>query len=203
MRLTALPVMLMLLLAGVAAAAPIDFRTAAFSGANYQTSFTAGGVTLTVLPAGARLYWDSTDGLGVRYSYETDEIEGSERLRVSFATPMHLTSVLLTDLFYENGYRETGSYQVNGTGSWVSFQADLGQTPGSSNGELTLQFDPSNTVTSITFRAPGYLPTLNQRHEFSVAKIETSAVPLPAAAWLLGTGLVGLVTMRRRKRGQA
>jgi len=49
------------------------------------------------------------------------------------------------------------------------------------------------------FRAPGYLPFLNQRHEFSVAALEVNAVPIPAAAWLLGSGLVGLVALRRRK----
>jgi hypothetical protein len=200
MKKPLIAIVLVLLLAGAAGAATIDFRNAGFSGANYQPSFTAGGVTLTALPLGASLYWDSIDGMGVRYSYETDEIEGRERLSVTFSAPMYLSSVLLTDLFYENGYRETGSYQLNGTGSWISFQADLSQTPGSSNGELMLQLDPSSTITSIAFRAPGYLPTLNQRHEFSVAAMEASAVPIPAAVWLLGSGVIGLVALKRRKQ---
>jgi hypothetical protein len=206
MRLTSLTAILFLLIAGPAAASTIDFRDAAFSGANYQASFSAPvdgyTVTLRALPNGAKLYWDSTDGMGVRYSYEADEIEGIERLRIRFSTPVYLTSVLLTDLFNENGYLERGSYRLNATGSWTRFKADPGQTLGSTNGELELLFDPETIITSIAFRAPGWLPLRNQNHEFSVAAMEVSAVPIPAAAWLLGTGLVGLVAVRRRVRNR-
>jgi hypothetical protein len=201
MKSTSLAAILVFLIAGTAAAATVDFRGAAFGGANNQTSFSAPvdgyTVTLTTMPTGARLYWDSTDGLGVRYGYENDEIEGRERLKIGFSTPVSLSSVLLTDLFNE-GYLERGSYQLNGTGSWISFSALSSQTPGT-NGELKLSLDPSILVSSIMFRAPGYLPFLNQRHEFSVAAIEVNAVPIPAAAWLLGSGLIGLVALRRRK----
>ena len=201
MKSTSLAVILVLLLAGTAAAAPIDFRNAPFSGAtgaDGKTTFSALGVTLTAGPSGTRLYQDTTDGIGVRYGYETDEIEGRDRLRISFTTPTYISSVLLTDFFNE-GYLERGSYQLNGTGSWIGFSADPSQTPGSTNGSLKLLLDPSILVNSIMFRAPGYLPNLNQRHEFSVAAIEVNAVPIPAAAWLLGSGLVGLVALRRRK----
>ncbi len=33
---------------------------------------------------------------------------------------------------------------------------------------------------------------------FKLSEIRTSATPIPAAAWLLGTGLVGLVSLRKR-----
>jgi len=110
MKSTSLAAILVFLIAGTAAAATVDFRDAAIfggpGGANYKTTFSAPidgyTVTLTARPTtGARLWWDSTDGMGIRYSYESDEIEGRERLKIGFSTPVSLSSVLLTDLFNE------------------------------------------------------------------------------------------------------
>ena len=199
----ALSFILVLFVAGTANASTFDFRDAStFGGAMNQPSYSAVidgyTITATTLPTGARLWWDSTDGIGVQYRYENDEIEGVERLRISFSTPVNLSSVLITDLFNE-GYLERGAYQLNGRGSWISFQALPDQTPGT-NGELVMAIDSSTAVSSITFRAPGWLPLLNQRHEFSVAAVETvsAPVPIPGAFWLLGAGLVGLAELRRR-----
>jgi hypothetical protein len=204
MKKTFWAVTLVLFLAGTAAASTVEFRNAAtFGGAFNRPSFSASvdGLTITVTanPTGSRLWWDSTDGLGVQYRYERDEIESVERLRIGFSTPVYLSRVLITDLFNE-GYLERGYYQLNGSGTWVEFSALPSQTPSSSNGELTLVLNPSVPVSSILFRAPGRLPLLNQNHEFSVARIEAVATPIPAAVWLLGTGLVGLVAVRRRQR---
>jgi hypothetical protein len=204
MKFATLAAFLALLLAGTAGAATVDFRNGAtFGGAFNQPSFSASvdGFTVTVAawPFGARLWWDSTDGVGVRYAYENDEIESRERLRIAFSTPVHLSRVLVTDLFNE-GYLERGYYQLNGSGTWVEFSADSSQTPSSSNGQLTLTLDPTVPVSSILFRAPGRILTLNQNHEFSVARIEVVATPIPAALYLLGSGLLGLAVLRRRRK---
>ena len=59
------------------------------SSAPYETYITNNidgiDVTATAGPTGASLYHDTTDGLGVRYNYETDEIEESEVLTIPAA----------------------------------------------------------------------------------------------------------------------
>ena len=202
MKFAALAAFLALLLVETAGAATVNFRDATtFGGALNQPSFSASvdgyTITVTAKPKGALLWWDSTDGFGVQYGYEADEIESMERLKIKFSTPVYLSSVLITDLFNE-GYLELGFYRLNGSGKWIKFSADPSQTPSTSNGELMLLLDPNVPVTSILFRAPGRWR--HGDHEFSVAAIEATAVPIPAALWLLGSGLVGLVAVRRWRK---
>jgi hypothetical protein len=201
MKITSLAVILALLVAGTAAASTYDFRDAAtYGGAMNQPSFTAGVITITATPTGARLWWDSTDGFGVRYLFESDEVQGIERLKIGFASPVRLSSVLITNLFNEDGYLERGYYQLNGSGSWIEFTALPSQTPGT-NGERTVPIDSSVLVSSIMFKAPGLDLFPLQFHEFSVAAIETTTVPIPAAVYLLGSGLLGLAVLRRKMKG--
>lgn len=207
-----------LLLASSGASANfIDFRTSAFSTSDYKTSFQytdTDGTKLNIVPgpAGtASLYWDSTDGFGVRGSagYETDEIDSAESLSVNFSKNVYVNSFLATDLFNESGYLEIGYYSLNG-GSAVKFMADASQVPTTTNGVKTVAVN--NYANSITFTAPGKLWSgfQLQNHEFSVAGITIgsgSSVPEldpgPASSAMALLIAAGFALHGRRRRTAA
>jgi hypothetical protein len=191
-----------LALAPVAATAgTIDFRSGTFALADGAASFSAtvDGVTASLAPdpAGARLYWDSTDGIGVRWSYETDEIEDVERLTLSFSSPIFIQEIMLTDLFNEHGYLETGWYELDG-GAPIGFSADPGQLLSITNGIKLISLDQQ--VSSIRFGAPGMVGPA-EGHEFSIGRVKFAAAPVPepASGILLGAGglLIGWAVRRR------
>jgi len=197
---------------GMAFAAPavhatsVDFRDMSFAGAKGQGSyqFSAGGVQITLSTnlQDAVLWWDKKDGFGVTSpsSYEADEIEGPEKLFVSFSRPVTLAQFSVSDLFYEHGYYEMGFYDVEDQGSEQGFLA----TKGVDNGERSV--DLNQDLSLISFSSLGRVEW--QHHEFSLMGLNfdyrggepnPSAVPVPAAAWLFGSGLLGVAGLLRRR----
>jgi len=61
---------------------------------------------------------------------------------------------------------------------------------------VSLDFTPtSDGSLKVRFAESGYPEGLGMLLD----NVSRNAVPLPAAAWLLGTGLIGLVLVRRRR----
>ncbi len=186
----------------------VDFRESAFqpSGAVSSFSATSHGYHVTIetlkltgggLVSNGRLYWNDEDGYGIiGAGYENDEIELPEVLRISFGSSTYIESALVSDLYLERKYAETGKYSLDGGSSWTWFQAD-GQH---SNGEVSIPL--SVWADAILFTAPGKIG--KQTHEFSVAGLElgrgySAAAPEPGAALLFGVGLA-LVGRRASRR---
>jgi hypothetical protein len=174
----------------------IDFTDSSiWGGANLQQTWTDGdNTTITATPTEAKLWQDSIDGIGIQQiSYEPDEIEGEERLEVSFSSSTLLNTIYIADLFIEGGYTETGFYSLDGGTNWTLFEA----ITAGNNGELTIDVG-GELVTTILFKAPGIVND-TQREEFAVQGLEVN-VPEPGTIALLGMGLVGLIGAGARRR---
>ena len=181
---------------GRAFALTIDFRDTVWSSANFQSAFTWDNVTLTASPSGATLWQDTTDGIGIRYSYENDEIEDVERLIVSFLSPVRLYTIGISDLFYESRsgqwYNETGAYSIDHGSTWSYFTAPDTNLPSpTTNGEVTISTS-GVVVTDLWFKAPGYVNagSYTQDHEFSLQTLDVSPVPETSTLVLFMVGLI-------------
>lgn len=195
-----------LLAATHANAVTIDFTSPAWSAANNQTSFGVGAVTATAGPAGAKLYQDSTDGIGVLGNKEPDEIDPQEFIEITFGMDVMLNSISVTDFFdqfKDGGDGSTPTGEVGYLSLWLD-GIELGSSPldffgnvsDQVNGEQTITLNPFAKVDQIKFY------TLAQNDDFSIKGLEYS-VPEPSIAFLLGLGLMGLGLSRRRQAKKA
>jgi hypothetical protein len=172
--------------AGTASATTYTFN-------NNGTVFTVDGITLTVTSTAGSVN-NSSSGLGVKRSgvedgsMNSDLInEGKDTLVFTFNKAVKLTSFTMTA--WQNGS--------------ALDQADLKY-----NGVTTRL---PNTGPNFTFALPTYVTSFSLTAKgggtaFRVSGLGVAeqpaapVVPVPAAAWLMGSGLVGLAGLARRRR---
>jgi hypothetical protein len=217
----------MLVMAPSAFAAPnIDFTDDdPWIGVEGETTFSNGsGVTITGLPTPGMTfnarnsssdpnllrepctlgYACDGDGIGIG----DDEISWSnsggfsELLTVEFDTAQTITEISFLDLFDEGTGRESAYWRFN-AGSEVGNALQTLEAPlanlswPATNGFAATSGLSVGGVTSITFLVS--CPQGNcAANDYSLAGI--NAVPIPAAAWLFGSALIGLVGVKRRQR---
>lgn len=177
---------LMSAVAGTASATTYTFNS-------NGTVFNIDGITLTVTSTAGSVN-NSSSGLGVkRSSLESGDMnsdlinEGKDTLVFTFSKAVKLNS------FSMSAWQNGSSLD----------QADLkynGVTTRLPNSGPNFTFTPADYVTSFSLTAKGGGTAFRVKTVGVTAQPVAPTVPVPAAAWLMGSGLVGLAGLARRKR---
>lgn len=203
----------------------IDARSAGFGSPLLADTWTVNNVipgddlAITMETNAGFLTWSPQSGVAIKSfaGYQSDEIEGGERLRLYFSKPVNLVAVGVGKLFYENNfgtpqcpgpgcYLETGEIWINDT-TMVPISAAPDRLRGLTDGYnqfLTVY----NNVSVMELRFPGLviLPGFQglQFHEGAFRDLmiqmpDPPQVPEPGTMLLVGAGLATLAVRRKRK----
>jgi hypothetical protein len=149
-----------------------------------------------------RLYVATPPGGGACYDYGKPNMQGTAIGSVVFGNKiLELPSGYTDRTSLLSVNQNTGEFSVSGVNPSVPWILVLKQ--GSSWAAFRL---PSGVFqgnySSCTWKngACDKPPTYELSHSELFGSSQTSAVPIPAAAWLLGSGLIGLVAVGRRRR---
>jgi len=175
---------------------PTSASLPVLSGADWYAAefYAAAGETITQLSAYL------TEGAGQPGNTFTWAIYGPGGTFLGRSNTRELPSFTTTGTFTANGWNSTAAnYAVTTSGDyWVALQVSgASQTPG-----LDLPTESSDNTGTVPALAFAFA---SSSHAFGLETadpfgIEVSATPLPAAVWLLGSGLLGLGCLARRRR---
>ena len=134
-----------------------------------------------------------TDGIGIN----NDEITMGQVLNLVFDTSVYITSIEFLDLYVGNGTERATVTIGGGTPVHEIATASSGDGGYANLGLLALVEAGQNVVFSASF-----LPNLRDDgdNDYALAAITVSAVPIPAAVWLFGTALIGLIGFNKRRK---
>lgn len=133
------------------------------------------------------------DGIGI----ENDEITMGQTLNLIFDTAVRITSIEFLDLYIGTGTEQVTVTIDGGTPVMLNATGSSGDG-GYANLSLAALAGPGQNIAFTASFDPGLRDDSN--NDYALAAITVSAVPIPAAAWLFGTALLGLVGFSRRRK---
>ena len=112
--------------------------------------------------------------------------------------------------YFEEGTRDvgaggiaiyTGSATANGQSNALGFNLFQGASNGSWDTDAVFMYDVADGVTSVDFSVTNSLIAFGDAQigkTGATITVETAVVPLPPAAWMMGSALLGLLAVRRK-----
>jgi len=134
------------------------------------------------------------DGVGI--GIRSDEIAMGQTLSLVFDTAVRINSLDFLDLYIGTG---TEQATVNIDGDIFTKDA-IGSSGDGGYANLSLLSLGGKVGQNILFTADSGAQFRDDgTNDYAFAGIEVSAVPIPAAAWLFGSALIGLIGFSKRK----
>ncbi len=206
-----------------ASAALLDFTDTAFlatlnkvSNSEYTGTFDGVGFTLSATNGNINLLTDGgydgsnrsicasnggqfacgTDGIGI----DDDEIgeDGGgiiENLTLTFDTAVNISGFHFIDLYKVNG-TEQATVIIDGNSPFT-----VDATQGAGEGGYASYVSAQILATTIVFTAESTIGVQDDaNNNYALGGVNVSAVPVPAAAWLFVSGIVGLMGFSTRRK---
>jgi hypothetical protein len=201
--------------AGAQAAVTFNFKAPSVgSEASFASKvFTSGGITVTVTAGSAvdstPRVWSDIKGLGVSDSDSGGQVEGGgsspsavgngESLLFTFSQAVTIGNIGFEDWEdNSNTAKLTYQYGIGGTGNTIiTGEGDISDA----NDIYSLALGGAITWMRVSALTEVDGSGVSDFYVWQMGDVAAApAVPVPAAAWLMGSGLIGLTAVARRRR---